>query len=213
MAGMVDPIIGMIRDKIGLATAVAIALAIAGAALLYLNQSDSAVLNGIAGAYTATWIAFICGAAFAVMSLGFQLCVWAKGCWDKRTERVTRERERKQYEEHVLSMLDLLSPEEEQTLAWMVQNMQNTVIGETSTRVLHALVAKGLLKPAPGTGELFNWPHRPPDFVWNELQQQRDRFMAVKVDGYGDRRPWPSPFMRRCASSIGTDRHSRLMPG
>lgn len=193
MAGMVDPIIAMIRDKIGLATAVAIAMAIAGAALLYLDRSDPAVLGGIAGAYTVTWIAFISGTAFAVMSLGFQLCVWAKRWWDKRAEEAARKDVRQQYEAKVLSMLDLLSPEEEQTLAWLVQNNQNTVIGESSTRVLHSLIAKGLLDVAPGTGEMFNWPHRPADFVWNELQRQRARFMAVKVDG----RPWVIHWMAR----------------
>lgn len=185
MAGMVDPILAMIRDKIGLATAVAIALAIGGALLLYLNRSDPAVLGGIGSAYTATWIACTGGTAFAVMSLGFQLCIWVKRWWDKRTQEMAKKNARQQYEAKVLSMLDLLSPEEEQTLAWLVQNNRNTVIGESSTRVLHAFITKGLLEVAPGTGELFNWPHRPPDFVWNELQRQRQRqrYMAVKVDG------------------------------
>ena len=190
---MIDPILGMIRDKIGLATAVAIALSLAGALLLYLNRGDPAVLGGISGAYTATWIACAGGGAFAVMSLGFQLCAWGKRRWDKRKQEGARKRHQQEYEAKVLSMLDLLSPEEEQTLAWLIQNKRNTLIGEAGTRVLHSLVTKGLLQQASGTGEVFNWPFLPPDFVWNELQRQRDRFMAVKVTGY----PWRIHWMAR----------------
>jgi hypothetical protein len=152
MAGMVDPIIGMIRDKIGLATAVAVAVGLASGLLLYLNHLDPKVLDGIDGAYTAVCIAGVGGTAFAVMSLGFQLCVWAKSQADKWVEDKARSRKQQQFEAKVLSMLDLLSPEEEQTLAWMVQNNRNTVIGETSTRVLHALVTKGLLQRRPARG-------------------------------------------------------------
>ena len=181
------------RDKIGVATAVAIALALAGACLLYLNRSDMAVLSGIGGAYTATWIACAGGFAFAVMSLGFQLCMWGKRWWDKNKEDGAHKQRQHDYEAKLLSMLDLLSAEEERTLAWMVQNNTNTILGETGTRVLHSLVTKGLLQQATGTGELFNWPHLPPDFVWEELQRQRTRYMAVNVDGH----PWRIHWMAR----------------
>jgi hypothetical protein len=192
---MLDPVLVMIREKIGLATALAVAVALAGAFLLWRNYTEPAILNGIEGAYTATWVCTAVGTAFAAMSLGFQAIGWIKR---KGAEIWTAQKAKERQQGHertVLALLDTLSPEEEQTLAWLLQNNRKSLIGERGTRVLHSLQVKGLLLPATGEGEVFNWPFLPPEFVWLELQRQRERFMAVRIQGPG--LPWRIHWMQR----------------
>jgi hypothetical protein len=192
---MIDPIITIIREKIGLSTALATAIALACGFLIWRNQADPHVLSGIEWAYTAVWIGLAVSVSFVAMSIGFQVLIWGKRKWDEHATAAKAKRRQRDHEKAALALLETLAPEEEQTLAWLVQNNRKSLIGERGTRVLHSLQVKGLLLPATGEGELHNWPFLPPEFVWNELQRQRDRFMSVKISGPGH--PWRIHWMAR----------------
>jgi hypothetical protein len=73
----------------------------------------------------------------------------------------------------VLRNLDTIGQDATITLDWFVDRGQQMLPARIDQPELVTLVASGLVERCDGEHNILRWPHRIPDFVWNELIRRR----------------------------------------
>lgn len=73
----------------------------------------------------------------------------------------------------VLRNLDTIGHDATIMLDWFVDRGQQMLPARIDQPELVTLVASGLIERCDGEHNILRWPHRIPDFVWNELIRRR----------------------------------------
>ena len=165
--------------------------------VLLLAHFDLLYLGGMP-----TWLR----STFVVLGLG-GAAVWGVRIWrrgsDIRRERRTEarqaqqtrekseqaERRRQESQQQVLKELDRLSEKEKAMLGWLLKKETSTASMDWKNETAGLLVSRGLLVRSQELHPRTDWPHSVPDFVWEELQNRRDEFIAM-ADKYSGKHQW-----------------------
>lgn len=134
-------------------------------------------------------VTYVAGLPQWLLALVFILAVFSAGVWIAELVRaagrgvkfITQKAAMRKTRRRRLEWLRSLPEHEHNVMAFMFTRNTQAFPAMHGHERLVSLIQKGLITVQPGTHSVLDWPHFIPDYVWKEMERNRERFYDQSI--------------------------------
>lgn len=149
------------------------------------------------------WFTAFCMLAFLIcLFLALASIGHAVANFFQPRDRLDRWIKEKQLQKTVREYIPFMTEQERKIISYLLANNQKTITAEQDGGYAATLISRGILVLAMRPGQVadpMNVPFAVPNYVWDELTKQREKFPSTPPKRQDDRepQPWRVPWMAR----------------